>query len=190
VYEGIAYYDSSAGRTKYRSRKITGHIDKNTGELVKNRPWHRQEQIETAPVFFGADYVVSHIIKATNLVDDLKLISPADYSNIIAVASYYVFAGMTTAMNFGHWISTNFMGNCTGLNSQRISELFVRLSRVDLSAFFTERFKRSKSMRLFLDSTSISTYSNGIVLAEWGKNKDEVSLPQINLAMILDSETG
>ncbi|MDR2266381.1 MAG: hypothetical protein LBE09_02180 [Christensenellaceae bacterium] len=49
------------------------------------------------------------MLKETNLLDDLKLISRADYSNIIAVASYYAFSGTTIAMNFEHWISTNFM---------------------------------------------------------------------------------
>ncbi|MDR2266640.1 MAG: transposase [Christensenellaceae bacterium] len=189
VYEGIAYYDSSAGRMRYRSRKVIGHIDKETGELVKNRPWHRQEQIEIAPIYFGANYLVSHILKVTNLVDDLKLMSEADYSNIIAVASYYAFACVTDTINFEDWISRNFIENCNGLSSQSISELFVTLSRIDTDAFFVARFKSVKNVSLFIDTTLISTDSDDIVLGKLGKDKDEIALPQINLAMVLDSTT-
>ncbi|MDR2266639.1 MAG: hypothetical protein LBE09_03490 [Christensenellaceae bacterium] len=189
VYEAVSYYDKVARYRKYVSRKLIGHIDNVTGEFVANRPWHKKDEIEIDPPFFGAYHVVSHILKATNLLDDLKLISADDYSSIIAVVSYFVFGKATGAMNFDKWMNVNFMENCAGLSSHSVSELFVRLSKINLDAFFTKRFKKVKNVRLLLGSTSISTNLDGRELIEWAKGKDKDPAPQTGLAMILDSKT-
>ena len=47
-----------------------------------------------------------------------------------------------------------------------------------------------KPANLICDITSISSHSERLSLVEWGYNRDEESLPQINLAMVSDAKTG
>jgi transposase len=75
------------------------------------------------------------------------------------------------------------------LNSQRISECYARLSHLNLEQFFESRMKVTNAPRLYFDSTPINSQSENIELVKWGKNKDGVVLPQINLAILLNSET-
>jgi transposase len=60
----------------------------------------------------------------------------------------------------------------------------------DLEGFFKARIKRADSEYWFYDTTSISSYSQCIESVRWGKNKDRAPLPQLNIAAVLDANSG
>ena len=56
--------------------------------------------------------------------------------------------------------------------------------------FFREWFKASgKPRALVSDTTSISSYAEKLALVEWGYNRDQDSLPQVNFNMVYSRET-
>jgi transposase len=64
------------------------------------------------------------------------------------------------------------------------SKLFATITEEERKAFFTEWIKcRGEKEYIVYDITSISTYSGNLDLAEWGYNRDQESLPQVNLGL-------
>jgi transposase len=76
------------------------------------------------------------------------------------------------------------------MTSQRLSELFEAVPQDALETFFKARIKRAGNEYWFYDTTSISSYSQCIESVRWGKNKDRVPLPQLNIAAVLDAKSG
>ena len=56
--------------------------------------------------------------------------------------------------------------------------------------FIKHNYKDDENIFLAFDSTSISTHSQNLSLAEYGKNKDGDEMPQINVLMLTDQKTG
>jgi transposase len=67
--------------------------------------------------------------------------------------------------------------------SQRLGEAPATMDR-----FFSLRLTASNSASYALDLTSISTFGHVEGWGEWGHNRDEESLRQVNLALITDAE--
>ena len=72
------------------------------------------------------------------------------------------------------------------LSSQRISELLAAVRPEEREGFFKSWCSyRSEQEYLALDITSISSYSELIDDVEWGYNRDDEKLPQINMCMLM-----
>jgi transposase len=70
------------------------------------------------------------------------------------------------------------------MDGQCCSSLFASISYDERMRFFTEWVKhRCEQEYIVYDVTSISTYSLGIDIAEWGYNRDGEKIPQVNLGM-------
>ena len=87
-----------------------------------------------------------------------------------------------------HWLE-NTTGQLTGWSDstlgRRLSELGNNISGID--EFFRAWIKsRGMPRGLIHDTTSISTYSQNLELAEWGYNRDKEDLPQLNLALAVE----
>lgn len=71
------------------------------------------------------------------------------------------------------------------LSSQRISDLLGAILESPKMEFFRRQAKRRAEKEfLAFDTTSISSYSEAIRLAKYGKNKEGDDLKQINLALL------
>ena len=70
------------------------------------------------------------------------------------------------------------------------------ISRVGSDYNIRERFLREwikshgEKGTVLYDTTSISSYSPNLGLAEWGYNRDDEKLPQVNFSLAVDKETG
>lgn len=75
----------------------------------------------------------------------------------------------------------------SGLSSSAAGSLLAGIGR-DVAArraFFAEWLRTCGMPKALIhDTTSISTYSSDLELAEWGYNRDGDSLPQVNLALV------
>jgi transposase len=78
------------------------------------------------------------------------------------------------------------------LSSSSISRLLSLIGEKRLQdKLITHLIRQLKSKRTILyDITSVSSYSELIRLLEWGYNRDQYDLPQVNLSMILDKAEG
>jgi len=76
------------------------------------------------------------------------------------------------------------------MDDQQCSRLFASISYTERAKFFKEWVKlRSEREYIAYDVTSVSTYSKGIDIAEWGYNRDNEKIPQVNIGMFYGAES-
>ncbi len=74
------------------------------------------------------------------------------------------------------------------LSSQRISEVLAVLGRSDIQrlVFFQRLTQCHRPLRgVWIDISSLSSYSGQNAFVEWGYNRDGESLPQVNLGILM-----
>lgn len=93
-------------------------------------------------------------------------------------------------MNLDLFTQESLLSSRVRLNSQRSSELFAAISEEQRFRFFklwTARHK-DEEQTLAYDVTSVSTYAE-IQLAEYGYNRDQETLPHLNIGMLYGTRT-
>lgn len=134
---------------------------------------------------FGAQYLFSNIGQNIGLLDALTKALPSIYQEIFMLACFLVASG-DPFIYCEEWLSKTAHPEISSLSSQRISELLQRVTPEEREAFYQSWCTlRSEQEYLALDITSTSSYSTGIQDVEWGYNRDNEHLPQINLCMLM-----
>lgn len=198
-YESISYWDPEKKQSRAK-RTMIGKLDPNTGEMVPTdgRMKKKKEKKEPMPplseirrVFYGATDVLAQLAKDVGLFDDLKAIFPEDYNSLLSLAYYLVLAPTNTMQRFNRWAELHYLPkDAQKLTSQRISELFQRVTEKEKQAFFKAQVDRqSEESYWFYDTTSISSYSTKLRQVQYGYNKEDDSLAQLNLALLFGSES-
>ena len=191
VYEYECYWDKEKKQSRYSSRRLVGHIDKETGEVVPNRPTKASPASPSAQrLFCGSAHLLDGLAAQTGLDKDLEGAFPGAAAAILSVAHYLLCEGNSTMARFERWSRTHAHPLGHALSTQRISELFGRVGQDGLEELFRHRAGRAGGEYWFYDTTSISSYSQAMESVRWGKNKDRVPLPQLNLAAVLDAKSG
>jgi hypothetical protein len=191
VYESESYWDKNKKQSRYKTRKLIGHIDKTTGTLVPNRPTKASPANPNAKrLFCGAAYMLDALSAQIGLDYDLACAFPGKDKAILSVAHYLLSEGSSTMARFARWSRTHSHPLGREMASQRISELFETISQDGVETFFKALIKRAGDEYWFYDTTSISSYSQCIESVRWGKNKDCVPLPQLNIAAVRDAGSG
>ena len=198
-YESISYWDSEKKQSRAK-RKLVGKLDPTTGEMVPTDGRMKKKKIVTSPVppltaikrsFYGATYALSQVAKTIGLTEDLKVIFPTDYQSFLALAYYLVLAPTSSMQKFNRWSELHHLSyDVSRLTSQRISELFQRVTEKEKQAFFKAQMARqSQESYWFYDTTSISSYSQKLRQVKFGYNKEDDLLAQLNLALLFGSES-
>ncbi|MCW4047587.1 MAG: transposase, partial [Candidatus Bathyarchaeota archaeon] len=92
----------------------------------------------------------------------------------------------------GHWIEERSLPDKMKGSGVAVPEVYSLMGRIGGNVDGRESFFRSWIERLgypecvICDTTSISTYSENLESAEFGYNRDEEDLPQVNLSLVLD----
>ena len=90
-----------------------------------------------------------------------------------------------SAYRLRKWALTHKHPYGRDIPSQRISDLMGSIDEASKMNFFRRQAKRrAEKEYLAFDTTSISSYSELIKLAKYGKNKEGDHLPQVNLALL------
>jgi transposase len=187
LYSVESYWDKEkkAPRTK---QVYLGRLDDITGELIPSRPKSKE------PVLPDGVCVTSQIWGPPMLLDKLdadlgvsKLLNkcfPQVSSEIMSLVYFLVQKGLPLSRS-ELWSSSHKHPFNKEITSQRISELLVKLAEGDRQRFLSLwAAKMAEHEYLCYDITSISSYSKGNEYVRWGYNRDNESLPQINLAML------
>jgi len=198
-YESIAYWDSEKKQSRAK-RKLVGKLDPETGKMVPTDG--RMNKKKTTGVsmpllteikrsFYGATYTLSQLAKEVGLTEDLKAIFPADYQALLGLAYYLVLAPSSSMQKFNQWAELHHLPfDLSSLTSQRISELFQRITEKEKQAFFKAQVARqSEESYWFYDTTSISSNSQKLRQVQYGYNKEDDLLAQLNLALLFGSES-
>ena len=200
VYETEVYYDPAIKNTR-RRRKMLGHRDPETGELKPNRPIKNKKKAspqnnsetilnEAKKItrrFYGATYFLHGIARKIGLEKDLAQVFPEDYQSMLQLAYYLVLSPSNAMCHFESWQKKHYLpyNNSETLTSQRISDIFSRVTEHEKQEFFNLRMKALKPKEyIYYDTTSISSYSSLLPYVKYGYNKEDDKLPQINLGVL------
>ena len=193
VYEAEAVWDKQKKQTRYTNRRMVGHVDPTTGEVVPNRPTVARPSAPTSTrLFAGATHLLGEIADQTGVSQDLETVLGAERAVAVeAFAQFLITTDPCPASRFPLWARTHVhpLGD-EQVSSQRWSEMFASITQTEVEAFFTARIARASGSYWFFDTTSISSYSQFLERVRWGKNKDHQRLPQINLALVKDAHGG
>lgn len=197
VYEDYPYWDAKKKQTRHK-RLYIGKKDAN-GKLIPNKQYlARLKAVDTvgAPEspaaeklaerrFGGVSYLLDQIASRSMIAEDLRACFPNDHKIIQSLAYYLVCESDSPMYRFNHWARIHAHPYGQQLPSQRISEVFARISYDGIMRFLSQQRKRyADTEHLVYDTTSISSYSELLRQVRYGKNKSGEPLSQLNLAMI------
>lgn len=205
IYYYIDFFRKENGNPSNKSKNI-GKLDKDSNMLIPNDNYYKyfdhsqdtsiQSNVDQPEPVFEGDFsigystVINHIFSDLGVDEILRNNFGYIYRDIISVAAYSIIEGSTMSY-IDDYMSYHYDYNNTHiLINQRISELFQSITYEQRYGFFADwvEYRRANGCYVY-DVTSISTYSNGIVQAEFGYNRDHDDLKQINIGLFSDVNT-
>ena len=200
VYYTIRAYRNAAGKPT-SDEVLIGKKEPDTGMLIPNRRYFELFESDAAidkketfkipskVVSYGNVYSLSEIAKLLKLQEILERCFPSKWHQILSVACYMLCEG-NVMMHIDDWFDETEISFCDRLDDQQCSRLFAGISYDERMCFFKEWVKLfTEQEYIAYDITSISTYSKGIDIAEWGYNRDGEQLPQINLGFFYGAQS-
>lgn len=207
VYESVSYWDKEKQQPRAK-RKLIGKRDPETGEIIptdgrgKRRNEDNSEFTQSAkpgPVpctvirrtFYGATYLLDAIGRKLGLTQDLKDCFPVFHKQIQSIAYYLILESDSPLFRFEKWSQLHKHPCGENIPSQRSSELFASISEEAKNRFFRLQEKRRHDDEYWAyDTTSLSSYSRTLRQVQYGKNKENDRMPQINLALVFGQGSG
>ncbi len=197
AYESVSYWDKEKQQSRSK-RTLIGRVDDKTGEIIPTDGRGRKNkepavQAKRGPVpaeivarsFYGATHLLDAIGEKLGITQDLKLCFPEKYKQILSTAYYLVLEDHSPLYRFEKWGSLHKHPYGKNLTSQRSSDLFASITEEDKQQFFKLQGKRRSEKEYWAyDITSISSYSETLRQVQYGKNKEDDRLPQLNLALV------
>jgi len=186
-YEITPYYDPEKKtvrqKSKYLGKKINGVIKK-VREKKVNEVFSYGEFLPALKIL--SDYQLDEFLANT--------LGKEQADCVIAISLARLLRGLSLN-HVEDWYEGTWLFHQNGelpLSSSSISRLLSDIGERRLQdKLASHLINKLKSKRTILyDITSVSSYSELIRLLEWGYNRDNLDLPQINLSVILDKQEG
>jgi transposase len=176
---------------------MIGKADGSTGELIPNENYFAiYGGAPTTPplevdaiVNFGDFFLLDHVAKDTGLTRVLQNVFGNVGDEVLLLAIYMALTG-NALYRCDAWCRENLTGRDGAITSQRCSRILEALDEKKRLEFFRAWVNaRQQHEYLAYDVTSISSYSRGNGLVEYGYNRDGEDMPQINLGMYYGEES-
>lgn len=198
VYENTTYWDKNTKSSKH-NRKCIGHLDPLTNQILPNRKKgdvHQDTQAKSCEktprcdvMGCGIALLLNHISTSIGLEHILKRAFPDDWQKILTCA-YYLISEGGALCHTEKWSAQNRSPYGATLTSQRISELLLRITPGQQQTFFKAWIDANRNDEYFcMDISSVSSYSDCMDFVRYGYNRDNESLPQVNLLMVTGEES-
>jgi hypothetical protein len=204
VYYTVRSYRNQKGKPTSDEAAI-GKKDPTTGMLIPKRRYfelfqgaeHASKGKLTAEhpslpqrvASYGNTFSLMGVARATGLQEILPKCFPESWPHILAAAFYMLCEG-NVMLYLDDWFDETDVPFATRMDDQRCSRLFAAITPDERMHFFSEWLKhRSEQEYIAYDVTSISTYAKDIDIAEWGYNRDNENMPQINLGMFYGAQS-
>lgn len=200
-----AYYYQGYTRNTYKEnpkvkRIMIGKLDEETGKLIPNDNYFELFGDASSPYAndcnnqafiykYGVYLILSKIAHSLGLTLTLKESFPDDYLKYLGIAQYMLERG-----NVMEGCENYFLDNYTFANDvfddKDVSRIFAGISFNNRIAFFKRWIKHlDEQHSVAFDTTSISSYTRNLNIFEFGYNKDNDDLPQINMAMLFGEKS-
>jgi len=196
VYEDHALWDTATKNAKHTRKyigKMVGTAFVPNKKYLLERELDAEKQKKPGPVpatistrqFYGATYLFDQIGIKLGIDDDLRHCFPDFWKQLLSIAYYLILEDKNPLSRFPRWAQNHRHPYGESLSSQRSSELFGAITEDAKQKFFLLQVKRRlEEEYLAYDTTSVSSYSELIKQARYGRNKDHEPLAQINLALL------
>jgi transposase len=199
-YEETPYYDKEKKQIRHKSKYLGRNVN---GDPVRMRsaPAELKEKTKKKPASVRSSFDYGSILALQTIMTELnldhylhELLNPSEITMLSGLAFNRIIRPMAMK-NVNSWYegtSLALESPQINLSSQRISEFLCRLGESNIPEKFMSRLLEGTGTKstLVYDITSLSSYSQLINLLEYGYNRDGVSLPQINLSLVLDKDKG
>jgi transposase len=203
AYESTSYWDREKKQSRAK-RTLIGRVDTESGAIRatdgrcrKGNPSSKLPAKRgpvtaetTARRFCGATFLLDKIGQKLGIRDDLKQCFPDICKQILSLAYYLVLECGAPLYRFEKWNILHRHPYGKDISSQRSSELFASIKEGARQKFFRlQGQRRSEGEYWAYDTTSISSYSEQLSQAQYGLNKEDDNLPQINLALLFGEDS-
>jgi transposase len=181
LYEVESYWDREKKQPRQR-RKYLGKKNPETG-----KPFRPQTQ--NSPRLckdYGHIYLLQTTADRLGLTHILKHSFPEDYQTVLALAFYEISEAAPLYL-FPQWRECTDLEETPLLRSKDLSVFTQKVGRMERErlAFATAWAKQCGPVEaVVFDITSLSSYAELIDYVEWGYNRDEERLPQINFGVL------
>lgn len=172
---------------KKRSVKVTeeylGKITKDG--VIPSKHKRIEEQYKWVSVKeFGATYFLQSI--SQDIINELKHVYPYEWKELFTLAVFRL-TEKSPLKRIGFYYNTSYLSE--SLKGVRTSQKFLGsfLREIGSNRELMKQFMRSfivGTEYAIIDITNIFSYSQGVISAMLGHNKDEVYIPQVNLILI------
>ena len=197
VYKVLSTFRTENGQPTNTRRSI-GKLDPESGLLIPNNAYWElygdSEYVdEITPAIesvrsVGATFLVTKILESLCVTEILKKVFGEVKAAAILTSVIYMVCRGNVFERIQDFCEENTLKEAF-LTSPNASVLFSSITYKERMAFFKEWSSRhSTNGYLAYDVTSFSTYATGIHDAEWGYNRDNDNLPQINLGCYVNQE--
>lgn len=199
VYYRTRVYRNAKGQPT-NDTVLIGKKDHESGMLIPNNKYYKffgvepkeksyQEIVPNAILDYGNNYLLEYLLEKYDVNSTLKYAFPDIHKEIATLAKYMLCEG-NVYYYCEDWCDKTYTGLSKAISSQKASELCKAIGLNKRRKFFKRWiYAREKEEYLAYDITSISSYSTGNDNVEWGYNRDEEALPQINMGMIFGEAT-
>jgi len=204
AYESVSYWDKEKKQSRAK-RTLIGRVDQETGKItptdgrgkkkkeIQSPPPAKKGPVpmeETKRCFYGATYLFDVIGDQLGITDDLKTCFPNTYKQILSIAYYLILEENNPLFRFEKWGNLHKHPHGIDISSQRSSELFASIAETEKNKFFKLQGKRRIEKEFWAyDTTSISSYSETLRQAQFGLNKENDRLLQINIALLFGEDS-
>ena len=195
VYSVHSYWDKEKKRPANK-QVCLGKLNKETGELIpSNRNKTIAKRAALAPEVTvraqvaGTYMLLEKLTSQTGLYSMLKKCFPEIHAEILSMVYFIVQKGLPLS-HCEPWSVGHLHPYDAPLMTQRISELLRCINENDRQRFLS--LWLSKIMEhdyLCYDITSVSSYAERNEYLKYGYNRDQETLPQINLAMLFGQKS-
>ena len=202
AYQSISHWDREKKQSRAK-RTLIGRVDIETGEIIPTDGRNHQILDDKVPFyrgpktavlahrsFYGATYLLDAIGEKVGVTHDLKQCFPETYRQILSIVYYLVLEDSTPLYRFEKWGTLHKHPYGQKITSQRSSELFASITEETKQKFFRLQGKRRCEQEFWAyDTTSLSSYSETLKQVQYGFNKENDRLPQLNVALVFGQES-
>jgi transposase len=171
-----------------------GVLDESTGKIIPKKKMVPNEKLSGGDDLkgrrFGGSYLIMNVAEDIGLREDLFGSFGLEGDKILACAAAQALSGgpLSSAEDtVDGCMIRELLGIGGSFSSPRMSEFTKRLgdSYADLETLFEKRLARTDGA-LSYDLTSASSHSRMEEWAEWGHNRDNEKMRQMNIGLITD----
>ena len=178
LYKVESYWDKNKKQPRQRRTYIG---PKRNG----NKPKTKLKESALISKNYGNIFLLEFLSNKLGLTEILKAIFPDSYREILSLAFYEITEASALYL-FPYWLDEQYLPNVKKLHSTSISNLCEDLGRLQTHKIdFLQRWiEHQKPIKgVYYDITSVSSYSTNIDFIEWGYNRDNENLAQLNIGV-------